>query len=49
MIYMMDLLAIRRKPSSYLLEQYKSDGGSRQHHNTTKSTTIPYVPKWQVP
>jgi len=27
----------------------KSDGGSRQHHYTTKSITIPYVPTRQVP
>jgi len=24
--------------------EVKSDGGSRQHHYTTKSITIPYVP-----
>jgi len=27
----------------------KSDGGSRQHHYTTKSISIPYVPTRQVP
>ena len=26
----------------------KSDVGFRQHHHTTKSITIPFVPKWQL-
>jgi len=37
-----------QKSSRYLLEkrkECKSDGESRQHHYTTKSITIPYLPE----